>query len=76
MNTWDPHVVVDLHTTNGSYHGYHLTYSPTLNPNADARLIAFERDTLLPAVRKAMLDAPQLPHLLLRQLRAGGRRRA
>ena len=21
---------------NGSYHGYHLTYSPTLNPNADA----------------------------------------
>ena len=57
MTTWDPHVVVDLHTTNGSYHGYHLTYAPTLNPNADARLIAFERDTLLPAVRKAMLDA-------------------
>ncbi len=56
MNTWDPHVVIDLHTTNGSYHGYHLTYAPTLNPNADARLIAFERDTLLPAVRKAMLD--------------------
>jgi murein tripeptide amidase MpaA len=21
LNTWDPHVVVDLHTTNGSYHG-------------------------------------------------------
>ena len=56
MTTWDPHVVIDLHTTNGSYHGYHLTYAPTLNPNADARLIAFERDTLLPAVRKAMLD--------------------
>ena len=36
MTTWDPHVVVDLHTTNGSYHGYHLTYAPTLNPNADA----------------------------------------
>jgi hypothetical protein len=56
MTTWDPHLVVDLHTTNGSYHGYHLTYAPTLNPNADARLIGFERDTLLPAVRKAMLD--------------------
>jgi len=56
MNTWDPHVVVDLHTTNGSYHGYHLTYSPTLNPNADARLLAFERDSLLPAVRKALFD--------------------
>ncbi|HQZ40570.1 MAG TPA: M14 family metallopeptidase [Vicinamibacterales bacterium] len=57
MNRWDPHVVVDLHTTNGSYHGYHLTYAPTLNPNADARLIAFARDTLLPQVRTAMADA-------------------
>jgi hypothetical protein len=56
MNTWDPHVVVDLHTTNGSYHGYHLTYAPSLNPNADGRLIAFERETLLPGVRTALLD--------------------
>jgi hypothetical protein len=55
MNRWDPHLTIDLHTTNGSYHGYHLTYSPTLSPNADARLIQFERDTLLPAVRAAVL---------------------
>lgn len=54
MNRWDPHVVVDLHTTNGSYHGYHLTYSPILTPNADARLIDFSRTRLLPAVRKAV----------------------
>ena len=51
---WDPDVVVDLHTTNGSYHGYHLTYAPTLNPNADPRLIAFARERLLPSVREAM----------------------
>jgi hypothetical protein len=55
FNRWDPHLTVDLHTTNGSYHGYHLTYAPTLNPNADARLIAFERGKLLPAVTRAML---------------------
>jgi hypothetical protein len=54
MNRWDPHVAIDLHTTNGSYHGYHLTYSPTLNPNADERLIAFARARLLPAVDAAM----------------------
>ena len=54
MNRWDPHVSVDLHTTNGSYHGFHLTYSPTLNPNADARLITLERDRLLPAVQQAI----------------------
>ena len=48
MNRWDPHAAIDLHTTNGSYHGYHLTYSPTLNPNADARLIALARERILP----------------------------
>ncbi len=55
FNQWDPHLTVDLHTTNGSYHGYHLTYAPTLNPNADARLIAFERNKMLPAITRAML---------------------
>jgi len=54
FNRWDPHLTVDLHTTNGSYHGYHLTYAPTLNPNADPRLIAFARARMLPAVTRAM----------------------
>lgn len=55
FNRWDPHLTVDLHTTNGSYHGYHLTYAPTLNPNADTRLIAFGRNKMLPAITRAML---------------------
>jgi len=55
LNRWDPHLTVDLHTSNGSYHGYHLTYSPTLNPNADSRLIAYERQRMLPAIRRSML---------------------
>ncbi|MEO7156528.1 MAG: M14 family metallopeptidase [Vicinamibacterales bacterium] len=55
MNTWDPHVIVDLHTTNGSYHANHLTYSPILNPNADARLIDFTRDKMLAPIRETML---------------------
>ncbi len=54
MTRWDPHVTIDLHTTNGSYHGYHLTYAPSLNPNTDARLIGFARERLLPAVRDAV----------------------
>lgn len=52
---WDPHVFVDLHTTNGSYHGYALTYSPSLHPAAMDPVLApagaWTRDTLLPAVR-------------------------
>ncbi len=31
---WNPDVFVDLHTTDGSLHGYALTYSPSLNPAA------------------------------------------
>jgi hypothetical protein len=46
---WDPHVFVDLHTTDGSFHGYALTYSPSLSPAA--ALTPFVRDTLLPELR-------------------------
>jgi hypothetical protein len=56
---WDPDVIVDLHTTNGSYHGYHLTYAPSLNPNTDQRINEFTRERLLPAVRRAMADRHQ-----------------
>jgi hypothetical protein len=52
FNTWDPDVFVDLHTTNGSYHGYALTYSPSLHPAAP--LGAFTHDTLLPELRRRM----------------------
>jgi hypothetical protein len=54
LDRWDPLVTVDLHTTDGSYHGYQLTYAPMLTPNADATLIDFERETLLPGIRARM----------------------
>ena len=54
LKRWDPLISVDLHTTNGSFHGYALTYAPTLNPNASSDLIDFERDTLLPQIREQM----------------------
>jgi zinc carboxypeptidase len=53
FNTWDPDVFVDLHTTNGSYHGYALTYSPSLNPAAVFGGI-YARDSLLPVLRERM----------------------
>lgn len=55
---FDPHVFMDLHTTNGSYHGYALTYSPSLHPSAMDPQFApagpWTRDTLLPLVRERM----------------------
>ena len=56
FNRWDPLLAVDLHTTNGSFHGYQLTYAPMLNPNAFSDLIDFERDTLLPRIRERMRE--------------------
>jgi hypothetical protein len=52
---WNPHVFIDLHTTNGSYHGYALTYAPGLNPNSGAAN-DYVRDRLLPTVRARMAE--------------------
>lgn len=56
MNEYDPHVLVDLHTTNGTRHGYHLTYSPSLNPNTDAQIDSLVRGDLLPTVRESVRE--------------------
>ena len=55
-NRWDPHLTVDLHTTNGSYHGYHLTYSQPLNPKYQPAILSYHRDKMLPAITRAMLQ--------------------
>ena len=47
---YDPHLSVDLHVTNGSHHGYHLTYAPPLSPNTPAEVNSFLRDRWLPAI--------------------------
>ena len=52
LTAWDPDVFVDLHTTDGSFHGYALTYAPPLAPVGDAA--RFTRDSLLPALRERM----------------------
>ncbi len=55
LRTFDPHVFMDLHTTNGSYHGYHLTYSPSLSTNVDPAIDRFARGTWIEEIRAAML---------------------
>ena len=54
----DPHLFMDLHTTNGSWHGYHLTYAPCLSPNMDRGLQLLSRD-LLEDVRRRMRKGHQ-----------------
>ena len=54
MTDYDPQVSLDLHTTNGSRHGYFLTYAPPLNPATDPAIIDLLRKDWLPAVTKAV----------------------
>ena len=58
INAWDPDIFIDLHTTNGSYHGYALTYSPGLNPNGGPAN-DFVRDEFLPTIRNRMRERHQ-----------------
>jgi len=50
--SWDPDVVMDLHTTDGTRHGYQLTYAPPCHPNTDPDVMKYSRDELIPAIRK------------------------
>ena len=60
LSQWDPDLFIDLHTTNGSYHGYVLTYAPGLNPNSNPAT-QYVRDRLLPEVRERMARRHRQP---------------
>jgi len=53
-NDYDPQVGFDLHTSDGSYHGYYLTYSPPLNPATDPAIVKLMVDEWFPYVTKDM----------------------
>ncbi len=55
-NDYDPYVGMDLHTSDGSTHGYHLTYSPPLNPNTNAGIMSIMKDEWFPFVTKAIRE--------------------
>ena len=52
---WRPHVTVDCHTTDGSIHGYHLTYDTSHTvESAPREPILYVRDEMLPAISKRL----------------------
>ena len=50
LNDYDPHMMIDLHTTDGSRHAYHLTWEVPNNPAVDATITKIARDDLMSAV--------------------------
>jgi hypothetical protein len=56
-SAYDPHLSVDLHTTNGTHHGYHLTYAPPLPPSTPREIDDFLREAWLPEITQRVKEA-------------------
>ncbi len=55
LTAYDPHMAIDLHTTDGSADsGFYLTYETSLNPNDSKATVGLLRNVLLPQVTKAV----------------------
>jgi hypothetical protein len=51
---WNPSLLVDCHTTNGSYHEEPVTYSWPLNPNGSPSILEYMRDTMMPELTRQL----------------------
>ncbi len=60
LNRWDPDVIMDCHTTNGSYHVEPVTFTWIMNPNCDRSLINYMRDRMMPEVSTTLRDKYQV----------------
>jgi FTR1 family protein len=52
LRRYDPDVAIDLHTTDGSVHGYLLTYAEPLHPATDTGIVGLLRGNWLPEVTR------------------------
>jgi len=56
MLSWDPAVLLDSHTHNGSYHEEVVTWVWSLNPNGDNSLIRYMSDIVRPEIDRILKD--------------------
>jgi dipeptidyl-peptidase-4 len=56
LNRWDPAVIIDCHTTNGSFHEEPVTFTWMMNPNGDTALIHHMRDSVMPRISSILQD--------------------
>ena len=56
FDKWDPEVIMDCHTTNGSYHVEPVTFTWIMNPNCDRSLINYMRDKMMPEMSGTLLN--------------------
>jgi hypothetical protein len=56
LNTWDPHVFVDLHTTNGTWHAYSLTWAPGYLSSGNLSVYQYTNDRMLRTIAQRMRE--------------------
>lgn len=56
FNRWDPVLVVDMHTTNGSYHQEPVTYTTQNSPNSDMSLSDYMWKQFFPGAAKILKE--------------------
>ncbi|MGQ9560561.1 MAG: M14 family metallopeptidase [Candidatus Oleimicrobiaceae bacterium] len=54
LQRWDPVLLVDCHTTNGSPHRHPVTYAVPHNPNTHPELVRYLRQEMLPEVTRRL----------------------
>lgn len=54
FDQWNPHIIIDLHTTNGSYHRHVITYDVNKHPASDAALLQLANEKMVPELNERL----------------------
>ncbi|HLG42865.1 MAG TPA: M14 family metallopeptidase [Planctomycetota bacterium] len=57
---WKPTLTVDCHTTDGSIHGFGLTYATGMNPASEAGPIDYVSKRMLPEISRRLFERTQI----------------
>lgn len=54
FDSWNPHIIIDLHTTNGSYHRHTITHDTNKHPACDAAIIKLANEKMIPELNERL----------------------
>lgn len=60
VQQWNPLVVIDLHTTNGSFHRYPVTFDGPRHAAVDPALVAFTQEQWFPQIQHRLRQSAKL----------------
>lgn len=60
VTAWDPQMSVDLHTTNGTWHAYSLTWAPSYLSAGEPATYQYTNYVMLPSITKKVKDKYEL----------------